>query len=396
MIAWSDPGLSAVLAGAFLGLLTLTWAGLAAGVGRWGRGFRLGADGAPPQALPLLSICIPARNEAGKVGDAVRSALGQDHPNFELIVVDDRSTDNTRQEALDAGGGDPRLRVISGTEPPAGWAGKPWACQRAASEANGAQLLFVDADLRLAPWAASRACARMAAQELKLLSLFGDWALESFWERAVIPVVGWFIRGAVDLEAVNDPGRPEAFANGQFILVERQAYDHLGGHEAVRAEVLEDVRLAKAFKQRAMSTGLFHAPGAFQVRLYTALSEIVSGYGKNLYEGMDRRPGVAVGALMFIGISTLLPYALLVLALLGRAGVWQGPGWGWVAWLGLIAGLIHLFRFRLERQDGRSGWHALSHPLGNLLFAWILVRSLFGVEAEWKGRRFVDGKAQGS
>jgi hypothetical protein len=141
---------------------------------------------------------------------------------------------------------------------------------------------------------------------------------------------------------------------------------------------------------------LFHAPGAFRVRLYTALSEIVSGYGKNLYEGMDRRPGVAIGALLFIGVSTLLPYALLGACLAGLLGMWSGPGWGWTLWLAGIAALIHTFRFRLERQDGRSGLHALTHPLGNLLFAWILLRSLFGVEAEWKGRRFVDGKAQGS
>jgi hypothetical protein len=236
----------------------------------------------------------------------------------------------------------------------------------------------------------------MEQDQLELLSLFGDWALESFWEGAVIPVIGWFIRGAVDLEAVNDPGRPEAFANGQFILVRRTGYDSLGGHEAVRAEVLEDVRLANAFKQRALPTGLFHAPGAFSVRLYAALSEIVSGYGKNLYEGMGRRPGVAIGALLFIAVSTLLPYVLLAACLAGQAGSWSGPGWGWTLWLAGIAALIHVFRFRLERQDGRTGWHALTHPLGNLLFAWILLRSLFGVEAEWKGRRFVDGKAQGS
>ncbi len=396
MIAWSDPGLSTLLAGSFLGLLTLTWAGLGAGVGRWGKKHRLGISQAVPEGLPLLSICIPARNEEGRIGNAVRSALAQDHPNFELIVVDDRSSDGTGEEALQAGEGDPRLRVILGTEPPSGWAGKPWACQRAASEARGVQLLFVDADLRLAPWAASRACGRMEQDELELLSLFGDWALESFWEGAVIPVIGWFIRGAVDLEAVNDPGRPEAFANGQFILVRRSGYDSLGGHEAVRAEVLEDVRLANAFKQRALPTGLFHAPGAFSVRLYAALAEIVAGYGKNLYEGMGRRPGVAIGALLFIAVSTLLPYLLLAACLAGQAGSWSGPGWGWTLWLAGIAALIHLFRFRLERQDGRTGWHALTHPLGNLLFAWILLRSLFGVEAEWKGRRFVDGKAQGS
>ncbi|MED5370364.1 MAG: glycosyltransferase [Myxococcota bacterium] len=396
MITWSDPGFSAVLAGGYLGLMSLTWSGLALGVGRWGTGHRLDAQEPTPAELPLLSICIPARNEEGKIGAAVRSALTQDHPNFEVLVVDDRSEDNTRQEALDAGGGDPRLRVVAGVEPPAGWAGKPWACQRAAGEAAGEQLLFVDADLRLAPWAARTAASRMQARGLALLSLFGDWALESFWEVAVIPVIGWFIRGSVDLDAINDPGRREAFANGQFILVERGAYDSLGGHEAVRAEVLEDVRLAQAFKQRGLPTGLFHAPEAFSVRLYTRLSEIVSGYGKNLYEGMGRRPGVALGAMTFIAVSTLLPYALLGAWLGSLLGIWPGPTWPWGAWLLGVIALIHTFRFRLERADGRSGLHALTHPLGNLMFAWILLRSLFGVESEWKGRRFVDGKAEGA
>lgn len=394
MIEWGDAGFAGVIAGGYLALLTLTWASLAIGAGRWGRRWRLTPDQPPASATPRLSVCIPARDEAGRIGPAVRAALALDYPDLEVVVVDDRSSDGTGQEALDAGQGDARLRVILGTEPPAGWAGKPWACLRAAGEATGDLLLFVDADVQVAPWAARSAVAALEHDKLDLLSLFGDWALESFWERAVIPVVGWFIRGSVDLDGVNDQARQEAFANGQFILVRTRAYESVDGHAAVRAEVLDDVRLARAFKSRGLRTGIRYAPGSFSVRLYTSLADIVAGYGKNLYEGMDRRPIIAWGAILFVGVSTLSPYVVLAGLAIGVAtGTWSAPRAGWWLWLSAIVGLIHLFRFRLERADGRSGLHSLTHPLGNVVLVWVLLRSFFGMRAQWKGRAFVDGKA---
>jgi hypothetical protein len=391
---WGDAGFAGLIAGGYLALLTLTWASLAFGAGRWGRRWRLTSGQRAPDNAPRLSVCIPARDEAGRIGPAVRAALALDYPNLEVVVVDDRSSDGTGQEARDAGAGDERLRVILGTEPPAGWAGKPWACLRAAGEATGELLLFVDADVQVAPWSAGAAVSAMETENLDLLSLFGDWELRSFWERAVIPVVGWFIRGSVDLDGVNDQARQEAFANGQFILVRTQGYEAVDGHAAVRAEVLDDVRLARAFKSRGLRTGIRHAPGAFSVRLYTGLGDIVAGYGKNLYEGMDRRPIIAWGAILFVVVSTLSPYVVLAALGVGVAtGAWSPPRLGWWLWLAAIVGLIHLFRFRLERADGRSGVHSLTHPLGNVVLVWVLLRSFFGMRAQWKGRAFVDGKA---
>ncbi len=392
-MSWSDPGLSDVLAAGVLGVLTLLWLLLIAGVGAWGRRWRLELTERLGDRAPRLSICVPARNEEGRIGACVEALLAQDYPDMEIVVVDDRSEDGTRREALAAAGGDPRFLLVEGAPPRKGWAGKPWACTRAAGESTGELLLFVDADVRLAPGASAAAVARLQRDELALLSGYGTWALESFWERALVPVVGWFIRGAVDLDAANDPGRPEAFANGQLILVRRDAYDEVGGHGAVRAEVLEDVKLARAFKARALRCGMYHAPELFRVRLYTSLGEIVRGYSKNLYEGMGRRPALALGAIFFIFVGTLGPFLLLA----ALAGIWVATGWSpgalWFAWVTLICGLILIFRWRLERADGRPGWHALTHPLGNMIFVWILMRSMFSVEAEWKGRTFVDGKA---
>jgi hypothetical protein len=254
----------------------------------------------------------------------------------------------------------------------------------------------VDADVQLATWTISAAVEEKQERGAALLSLFGDWDLRSFWETTVIPVVGWLIRGTVNLDEVNNATSATAFANGQFILVDRKSYERVGGHGVVRAEVLEDVRLAKAFKTRAMRTVLLHAPGAFRVRLYSSLSEIVSGYQKNLYEGLDRRLSLGLGAILFVFVGTLLPFLLLIGLLMGKLQL----GWAfsevWLVWLGVLCALVPIFRWLIERADGRSGWFALTHLLGNVVLVWILLRAIFSLESEWKGRKFVDGKAEAS
>lgn len=389
---WGDEGLSALLLGGYLGMLTLLWGAMTAGVGSWRKRHALPSveDG----ALVRVSICIPARDEAHQIAECVQAALHQDI-DVEVIVVDDGSTDGTGDVARSVAPGDVRLHVVRNAPPPTGWAGKPWACQRAAAEASGAALLFVDADVVLAPDAARRAVSVLLDRRLSLLSVFGSWRLESFWENVAIPVVGWFIRGATDIRAVNAPGRPEAFANGQFILFDRAAYDALGGHAAVKGEVLEDVRIARAAKRRGQAIGLYAAPELFRVRLYRSLGEILRGYGKNFYEGMDRRPLIALGALLFLFVGAGLPWVLLGIAAALPALVFTGlePRWLWAAWIVLVCVLPILFRWRVERVDGRSGWYAWTHPIGNVILGVILLRAIVAVETTWKGRRFHDGRA---
>ncbi len=389
---WGEVDFSGVLVGAYLAPLTLLWAALAAGVGQWQRRFALSNAG--PIDLPRVSICVPARDEAHQIGACIRAALAQDHPDVEVLLVDDQSADGTAEVATAAAAGDPRFRVLAGTAPAAGWAGKQWACNRAAGSATGEILLFVDADVTLASGAVRRAASVLVARRLGLLSLFGTWKLESFWEAVAIPVIGWFVRGAVDVDAVNSPGTDVAFANGQFLMVSREAYDHVGGHGAVRDTVLDDVRLAQAFKRRGHALGLFWAPELFEVRLYRSLGEIIRGYSKNFYEGMNRQPLLALGALLFVLVGSLFPWGMLAASVTRPAEVLLGEdhlGW-WRGWTALVCLLPLIVRYRLERADGRSGAMALTDPLGNLVLAWVLLRSVFSVSTVWKGREFHDGR----
>jgi len=394
MIRWDDPALTGIIGGGYLGLLTLQWGALLWGLPRYGGRWRIEGPDPPQKALPPVTVCIPARNEEANIGACVRAVLTSEARDLEVILVDDHSTDRTLVCAEGAAGGDPRFHVLRGQDRPPDWAGKAWALSQATANAAHDVILFLDADVRIHPGAIGTTLARMETHRLDLLSVFGTWDLDSFWERLVIPVVGWIVRGSVNLESVNDPCRPDAFANGQFILVRRSAYEAVGGHRAVRREVLDDVGLAKVMKAASFRLGLFYAPWAFRVRLYRNLREIVDGYTKNFYEGMGRAPHVALGLVLFVVIGTLSPFLIA----LGDLAAYLFQGWvlmdvGWMAWVLALCAMVLAFRFRLERMEGRSGLHALGHPVGGLFLIWIVLRSMMAVDVEWKGRTFRDGKA---
>ncbi len=395
MISWNDPALSNMLAAGYLGLLTVLWLLLLIGARGWGKRWPL-VQRSVEQPVPAVLVCVPARNEALNIEACVSAVLASEGVDLQLVVLDDSSTDGTGDLAERAAQGDPRFALRQGTPPPAGWAGKSWALVQASADADRPYLLFLDADVELHPRALYSALAQAEVERLDLLSLFGTWRLESFWELVVVPVVGWFVRGATNLDAVNDPSHPDAFANGQLILVRRESYEQIGGHRAVQGEVLEDVRLAQVFARSALRIMLLHAPWAFRARLYRSLGEIVQGYTKNFYEGMGRRPLVALGLALFTIIGSLLPYLIVVVVVVARLAH------GWVlidapllAWCCGVCLLMIAFRWRQERADGRSGALALTHPLGNLVLLWIVIRSMLAIEVRWKGRAYRDGKASG-
>jgi glycosyltransferase involved in cell wall biosynthesis len=272
--------------------------------------------GVPLDPLPddpgVLSIIIPARNEAANIRGCVEAALATRWPGaLEVVVVDDRSTDGTGAVLATLAAADARVRVIDGVDPPEGWLGKPHALHLAQSHARGAWLLFIDADVRLAPDGARALIARTQAQGAEMASALGRLVVASFWERVVQTRIGAVIAGGNPLHEVNDPDHERALANGQCLLFRREAYDRLGGHEAIRGSVLDDVDFAKRAKAQRVPYRLYFGPSVFECRMYTGFKEIWNGWTKNLFPALSYSfvATLVVTALLFA--SSLLPFLLL-------------------------------------------------------------------------------------
>jgi glycosyltransferase involved in cell wall biosynthesis len=228
-----------------------------------------------------VSVIIPARNEEFTIGPAVRSLADQPVVT-EIIVVDDQSEDGTAA-VLDSLAADvPKLRAIEAGSLPEGWVGKNHAAWEGAQRATGTWLLFTDADAMHLPGSTERTLARAVTSGARIVSLSPTQEMHTWWERAMIPFVFCRLAQLYSYAVVNDPRSPIAAANGQYLLIHRDAYDAIGGHAAVRDEVLEDVALAKRAKQLGISMLFVPDEGSVHVHMYTAFRAMWEGWTKNL------------------------------------------------------------------------------------------------------------------
>lgn len=351
--------------------------------------------GSAPENGPLISICIPARNEAGNIKRCVEAALSQDYPRFEVIALDDRSSDATMEQLQELAARNPKLSVIAGAELPAGWAGKPHALFQAAKAARGEWLCFVDADTFLARQALSACYGKAIESNADLLTTMNEQVLGTFWEKVVMPLVMTALSVGFSPRKVNNPENRAAVANGQFILIRRSVYDAIGGHGQVRNEVVEDKALAEAVKWNGYRLIVADGSGVIQTRMYTSLESMWEGWTKNIYLGLRDQPGRlalgAFGALVALAAAVLLPVWTL-------AGVlWLRDGGGWMAGgvvlesLLVWAWMIH-FRARVAGTMKISRWYALSTPIGAGVFAAMMLSSawkvLSGQGVTWRGRKY--------
>lgn len=339
-----------------------------------------------PRAAPELSIIVPARDEARQIEQCLRSLLAQDYPHVEVIVVDDRSHDDTAAIVARIAAEDPRVHLISGEPLPAGWVGKPWALHQGAQHARGEWLLFTDADTIHEPNAATASLVYARAHDIDVLSVLTEQFMVTAPERLLLPSILWIIAFAIgSLDAINDPANESALFNGQYILVLRRVYHAIGGHEAVRGEIAEDLELARLFKRdRRFRSALVGANGLVRVRMYRSLREIWNGFVKNFWVGArDQQTLAAIGIVLLTCISPLTPVAL-VLALLLHA---------WLAALVLTLAISATIAgawpgmYRL----GLGVASSLCLPVGIAVVVAIFVTSIVrhargGVT--WRGRRY--------
>jgi chlorobactene glucosyltransferase len=327
------------------------------------------------------------------IGTCVGSLVASGYPDFEVIVVDDRSEDGTGDLARSVGPGNARaLRVMAGTDVPAGWLGKPWACHQGAQAAVGELLLFTDADTVHGPELLACAVTAMEEDGADVVTVAGRQLMGSFWERLVQPQIFLtMVFRFFDAEAAAARGRwRDAIANGQFLLFTRSAYDALGGHDAVRDEVVEDLALAQLTVRSGRRLTLRMAEGSFATRMYRSLGGLVAGWSKNIVTGGLQsmppalRPFVAPASALGGFTLWLLPPLALVVALLGFGGG------GLLAWAALTVGLSLLLWTAFTARMGAPFWYGFLYPLGASVGMYIFARSwVRGRNVEWKGRSYL-------
>jgi glycosyltransferase involved in cell wall biosynthesis len=348
----------------------------------------------PALTRPLISVLIPARDEAGRIGACLEGLARQSYRCFELIVVDDHSTDGTAELVRGFAGLLPRLDVLPGAPLPSGWAGKCWACWQAAGRARGEWLLFLDADVIPAADLLAALAARVAAQPPDLLTLMPLLRLGSLAERVVLPAFFALLASLYPLDRVADPRSPIAFANGPCLMIRRAVYDAVGGHRAVRDSILEDADLGQRVKAAGYRLFAAAAPDLIAVRMYTGWASLAEGLSKNAVAGYRSGGGRSGLVGLRQALVAFTPWYLLaagaVLALVRPGAVFGGVVLAHGAGLLLVAlacwGWLYARRYRLA-----PGWGAL-FPLGTAIYfglaAWGLLRLRTGRGVVWKGRRF--------
>lgn len=364
---------------------------------------------AAPDNAPLISVCVPARNEERNIRACVDGLLAQDYPNFEIIVLDDRSTDGTpeilREMSLESSSlllemgirkeQAPPLHIISGSALPAGWAGKPHALYQAAAAARGEWLCFVDADTFLSPATLSSCYAKAIQTKADMFTIMTFQILGSFWEKTVMPLVMTALSVGFSPRKVNDPARKDAIANGQFILIKRSVYDAIGGHERVKDNIVEDKAIAEQVKWNGYRLIVADGYLLARTRMYTSLPEMWEGWTKNIYLGLSDRSELLWLGVFGAFIALLAALFVPIWPLLGLN--WYFNGGGGMAAAVLVESLIFwvymvFARVRVTHKMEISPWYAFSTPIGSAVFAAMMITSAFrvltGKGVTWKGRSY--------
>jgi len=328
-------------------------------------------------AHPAVSIIVPARNEEASLPDCLQSLVSQTGVAFEVIVVDDHSTDRTRAIAESF----PGVRVLEAGPLLQGWTGKNNAVTTAARQARGEWLLFTDADTVHLPGSLAGALKEAEENGAEMLSYSPEQIAVTFWEMATLPVVFAELARQYSPSKVSDPASPLAAANGQYILIRRDTYDAVGGHAAIAADILEDVALARAVKESGRKIRFRYGANIVRTRMYRNYRQLRDGWTKNLALLFPNPGRLAVKALVWWAF----PFANLLLPFVFPSIVHH---WWWFM-PGALVFSVNTMRLRRANFDLAMEW--LGVFFGIPMFAYLLLRSKrahANGHVSWKGRTY--------
>lgn len=336
-------------------------------------------------ARMALSVLIPARNEVDNIGPAIYSLLRQEDVILELLVLDDQSDDGTAATARAAAAGDTRVRVLTGAPLPPGWIGKPWACQQLGDAARFDLLLFTDADVIWEPGALAALVAEASAQRADLLTAWPTQITIGWVERLTVPLMAMTVLGYLPIWFVNQTTLPyTGIAIGQCLLFRRTAYEVIGRHAAVSAEIVDDMALAQAIKRQGLRLHMMDANGLIRCRMYKRQRAAFYGYAKNILAGHGGSTIGLVASAFFHWLVFVMPWLWLTLGWFAK----EMFGWPWIPLLFTAVGVA--IRSITAASTGQRISDALLLPFSVIMMTGIAAQSLWWQwrygGPQWKGR----------
>jgi len=332
----------------------------------------------PPATGEQVSVLLPVRDEAATVASCLRGVLAQvGVAGLDVWVLDDGSRDATAEIVRAVAAADQRVHLVDGgdDQPPPGWLGKTWACQRLADLAGGSVLVFLDADVVLAPPAVAAAVHLLRTSGLDLVCPYPRQLAGTVSERLVQPLLQWSWLTTLPLRVAERSSRPSlSAANGQFLVVDAGTYRRCGGHERVRGAVLDDVELLRAVKRAGGHGTVADGTALASCRMYTGWADLRDGYSKSLWAAFGSPPA-AVAVVAGLSLAYVVPFVASL----------RGSRVGLVGYLAAVAGRVAVAR----RVDSRVWPDCLAHPVSIAALAALTARSVRGHRRgtlSWKGR----------
>ncbi|RIW39107.1 glycosyltransferase [Bacillus salacetis] len=334
-----------------------------------------------------VSILVPLRNEEKNAEVLVRNLKGLTHPSLEIVLLDDNSTDGTKELLYEAVGGDERFEILEGRPLPGGWSGKVHACWQLSQRATGDYLLFLDADVKLQPGTVQQGLRFLKSKKAGMITGFPKFPVTSLLERWLVPLQQFFVVFHLPIWAANHTTREEfTAAHGAFLFFSREAYEASGGHEGIRDSIVDDVHITRKVKAAGKRVVLCNVTDYVTCKMYSRNKEVWEGFTKNLFPGLNRSVPFVLMISLFYLIFYVFPLPLAIY------GLWNGflEDWNLLFFLPLVLTVLQKMwvNFVIKQRLMLALWM----PAASGAFIALIFNSMmYGLRNKgysWKGRTY--------